>query len=116
AAAPVPPSAPSSLSPAALESMPVLAPVGFLAGSPLETLSPAPVALGGGSPGPGALLMAVPPAGSTPGEGTPGTPTPPPAVPEPSTWVSLLTGLAILSASLRHARRRQAQAAPSSAG
>ena len=56
---------------------------------------------GGGTPGT--------PGSGTPGAGNPGTgtdtPTPAPAVPEPSTWVMLLSGFLVVGSALRMARR-----------
>jgi len=110
---PAAPAAPSQLSPAALENLPVLSPGNVLAGGPTGMILPAsaPVPIGG----PGSLLVPVIPLGDVPV--TPITPpTPPPAVPEPVTWATLLTGLGIISARLRLERRRKTRLAASLAG
>ena len=107
-AAPV--AAAPALSPKALSNVPLAGPP--LAFAPLATdFSDVPIGgVGpiGGIAGPGPLFIPVTAPGGGPGEGgTPSTPvTPPPAVPEPFTWMTLLTGLGLLGWRLRQDRGR----------
>ena len=98
-ASPVLAAAPAALAPAVLA--PAVAPVIAASGIPVAValipLVPIVAAIGDGGGGGGA------------GGGGGGTVTPPPppgpAVPEPSAWIMLITGFAILGAALRRRRR-----------
>lgn len=113
--APAGPAAAPGLSPATLSALPVLGPGPALANGPTGLIVPAAAPIGG--PGSPVLLTPVTPLVDVPGgnPGIPQTPPPAPAVPEPLTWVTLLTGLAVLSGHLRLERRRGAQAVASAA-
>lgn len=107
--APEAPEAPAGLSPAALANVPLAAPGGVLAGLGPE-LVPLPVGSGPiaiGGPGVVPVALIGPPGDNSPVVVTTPTPTAPlPAVPEPMTWVSLLTGIGLVAARLRHKRRQ----------
>ncbi|HET9629294.1 MAG TPA: hypothetical protein VFP14_07420 [Novosphingobium sp.] len=108
---PAPAGAPAApgLSPAALNSLPVLGPNGAPGQLiPLPAVGP----VGGGSP---PLLVPLTPVLDIPPVNPPLPPTPPPAVPEPVTWATLLTGMAVVAAQLRRERRRKTHLAPSTA-
>lgn len=111
--APAVPTAPPGLSPAALGNLPVLGPGPALANGPAGLIVPASAPIGG-PVGPVLLAPLTPPV-DTPVI-TPVAPQPPPAVPEPVTWATLLTGLAVLSGRLRLERRRRVEPVTSIAG
>ena len=114
-ATPAPVAAPATaIAPAVLAPTPVPSTAVAAAGAPVAII-PAAAAVGGSSLGAGALLPIVPLALLAGSGGGGGSTAFAPAVPEPSTWMMMISGFGVLGFALRR-RRRLARLAPEGSG